>query len=138
MKVDSFDRSVVRTFDAELKALVADLAEKYGLTQGALHARFSPTDLIVKMKFTCGSLEKRTDNARLHYETYARANDMNPKWFGVEFAAKSGTKYKIVGIAWRRPKYPIQMVEVETGKEVKCTAQIVIDSMSLAVNKKVA
>lgn len=112
----------LKKFRADFENTVKSLEKEYEVSINLGNMRYSKTDFKATLSVenpANGAEEEAAAQAR--FELYAEIYDVKPEWFGKTFLYQ-GKTYRVAGLNMRRPKWPIELVEVASGKIVKGTA----------------
>jgi hypothetical protein len=125
MKIDSFDRTNLRLIADDIKAALAPIAAKWGITLDYKGARFSSDNAVFKMEgatigVTGVANTRERDNFKLYASMYGlKDTDLDRE---ITYGSK---KYKIIGLNTRRQKYPIVAIRLTDNKPILLTCEMV-------------
>ena len=115
MKVERFDREVVRRLNEELKARLASYGAEVGLTVLVDGIKFHATEAKVRLTMKVGTDQSEIERAEWERECIfvgMKRTDLGRS------CTVQGKQLKIVGVQRRSRKYPI-IVQDQTGKRFK-------------------
>ncbi len=123
-KLTSIDRKSAIAFQQAAGLALKALAEEYGLKLAPSSARYSNSDITLKMKFSVADpqvvSQKQSDEFAEYAPLYGlTANDMGRS------AHVSGKVMKLVGFRPNRPKFPI-VLEDMSGKSMLYTRSVLV------------
>lgn len=110
--IQTFDKAVAKKLSAELVAAAQAVAEKYGLKVAGSGGSILPGELTLKVKFTSAT---GPSQGELNFKQYGDLYGFRPEDFGATFVSM-GREFKITGLLPNRPKRPVEVIEVRTGK----------------------
>ena len=111
-----------KELDIEIKAALADIAEQYGLVVEISGGSYSPAGYSPKLKLNVVT----EDGIPADFKNLAPLYSMTEDDYGKEIRLNNGHMAKITGINTRRPKYPISVVDVVTGRSYKLPDSMVL------------
>ena len=134
MKIDKFDKPVLRLISADIEAALAPVAAKYGITfvyKGARFLEKSATFKIEGATIGAGGVVQNKD--REMFKLYARSYGLSPSDLDRQIGyGWQREQYILIGLNTRRPKYPIVAKRVSDGKIILLTADGVKRSIAAA------
>ena len=106
MKIEQFDKPILRLLSAEIEQALAPIATKYGISLTYKGASYSATNATLKIEAatigTSGDQSKEREDFKLYAGMYGlKATDLDAK------IIYAGKPYQITGMNPRRTKYPI-------------------------------
>jgi hypothetical protein len=125
----ALDKQTVTRIAAEAQIALNAVAEKYELTVKVGGGSYDPEAGTFKPRVEFVS----EDAGAVKFLRYASLFGLEPTDFGKRITLKNRT-FSITGINPRRPKFPIDIEEVSTGKVMKATESSV--KAALAVEKR--
>jgi len=122
-KITKVTKAFMTTLDSEIKAALAEVVEKHGLTMSINGGKYDPAaSYSPKLKF-CIVTE---DGIPADFKRLAPLYNMTEDDYNKEIRLNNGNMAKITGINTRRPKYPISVVDCVTGKSYKIPNSMVL------------
>lgn len=124
MKIDKFDKPILRLIAPDIEAALAPVAAKYGITfvyKGARFLEKSATFKIEGATIGAGGVVQNKD--RETFKLYARSYGLSPS--DLDLVIEYGwdrERYVIKGLNTRRSKYPIVAQRVKDSKTILLTA----------------
>lgn len=124
-QITSIDRTTLRLLCDEMNAALAPLAKKYGLAINTNGASYNAANATVKVSIaTIGDSGEAITRESDAYTLYAEQFGLRTDALGETFEHK-GEQYKIIGLAPRRPKFPVLAIRVRDGARIKFPAETV-------------
>lgn len=121
-KSTEFTPASCRVMSEAIQKALAPLEAKFGVTITMRGGRFDNTTFNPKIEIKApGSAQADAEDAKANFVVYAKQFGLKPTDFGKVFFGSSGKKMKIVGLTPSRPKFPVNLMEVDTNKKVKAT-----------------
>ncbi len=126
-KAMNINEKNLKQFRADFMNAVQPLREKYGVTIQLGNITYSQEYFTTKMTVSNG--QNKNDAARIAFD----ANVWRYEYLGFrkgmymrKFIGASGRTYAIRGFEPRSPKYPIRMIDIETGESRKAPEGFVL------------
>lgn len=111
----SFKKSDFPKIREDFQKAVADFEKKYNLKVSMGNIKYEEHEFNSKVTFT--SNDMFTDEVRkIEFAKHAELYGLTVEDFNKEFTVK-GKTYQVIGFEISRPKYPIKVREIATGKE---------------------
>lgn len=114
----------IDTFVADFKKAVQQLEEQYNVSIDMGRVSYSSTDFSSKVTVTSKSDDALNEKKRV-FENDAMILDLKVP-FNSEIVIDKAT-YKVVGINWRSKKYPVELINIESGKGIGASVKYIMD-----------
>ena len=136
--IKEFDRTNLRSISADIEAVLAPVAAKYGITFTYKGARFMPDNATFRIEgATMGTNGVANTRERDAFKLYANLYGMKDTDLDREITY-GGERYIIKGLNTRRQKYPVVSTRVRDGKTILLTLEgvknAIIRSTSVTIN----
>lgn len=136
----TIDRTLLRLVRNDLDAALKTIGAKHGLIMKCGSGRFTETTATLKVELADNDA---SDNAtspqevkgRAAWAQYAYSLGLNKEWLDQEFTSQ-GDRFKIIGIANSRPKYPVMTRRLSNGGTTFHTLQSVLHTMAFQAQLK--
>jgi len=124
-QITNINAAALTTLDAEIRAAIAPIAEKYGVEFRRGRGVYGGANGSLKIEIsTIGDDGKAITQEAEDYKRYASWHEMDPTALGREFSVGI-YRYTIVGLKPKSPKYPVIGRRISDGKEYKFTPSVV-------------
>lgn len=129
----TIDKPFLKTFGAELGAVLTQLAQKHGLKLVRNGGTYSPTEFKPKLSFVLTDSAGQDLHAKREFERYAEIFGLKATDLGKEFISQ-GNMYRVVGLDLKKRKFPVRCQNVETGKIMlftpECATRATVNSVT--------
>lgn len=129
------DKKEVIIIRGEVNKAMKEIAERHSLKYDGGSGSWTSDSF--KLNVTFNSIFKdgqiRSEEV-VGFERYCWRYNLKPSDLGREFV-RNGIMYRIVGLLRRNPKFPIIVVEVETGKRFKYKSNEILSWLSEEYNR---
>lgn len=115
--IKNFDKPTLKQLSEDMVAALAPLMEKYGLEASGRGCTFSAVAATMKIEVR---LPETSEAARDTFNSYCAMYDLKPEHFQKDIVVQ-GKNYKILGFEPSRPKFPIKVRDLKTGKVMLLT-----------------
>ena len=116
------NREIVREIMTDAQAALNEVAKKYHLAAGNVRASFTDTSVKLTVEVSdVGAGGVVLSREALELQKYAEMFGLPKDAYGKEFV-DAGHKYKLVGLASRRSRFPV-IAERDDGKKYKLSVE---------------
>lgn len=124
-KLTMFDRVICRAVSDAVEEALKPVADRFGVQIKTKGGTYTPGNYLLRLEIaTIGDDGQVHTQAVEDFRKYAPAFGLEPDDLGREFRTGRG-RYRITGLSSYRPKFPINGVDVVTGKPFKFTLEMV-------------
>jgi hypothetical protein len=121
MAFNQFNRAGHRMLSAEISEELKALAARHGLTISVGGGVIGDTELTIKVIVKTNDLAAIAAKGRRELGLYGRWAGLKEEHYDAIFTDRNGERWQLKGYSPNRPKYPIDMVNLRTGKTHKGT-----------------
>ena len=132
-KVKEINRTVARDLSKELEEVIAKTLTKYGLGVRSKGGSLGISDVTLKYNIYLTNGNGENASKEKGFASLAKSFDLNCE-YGYTFKDKR-TTLKVTGISPGRYKFPVDLVNVDTGKTMKCPVSYV--NRMILMNKSI-
>jgi hypothetical protein len=127
------DREKVRVIRKDIEAALLEVATKHGLESKPFSVQFTPNSIKARIEMTAvlmgtGGVNLASKEA-LNYERVGKHYGLEPNRLGVVFRY-NGNDYRFLGLTASRPKYPIDAMDIRSGKRFKMPAATAVNAIN--------
>lgn len=125
MPVTKFTKPVVRALGPQVEGLLQDFCRKNGLTATYEGGRFSEDEFTMKVTLRTATNDAMGTLTPAQFKRDAVLLGLPEDCLG-KTTLVDGVGYKITGIHLNRPKYPVSVTQLSTGRRIKMQAASVL------------
>lgn len=122
MKIERFDKHVVKAFISEVNKAIEEVAKKHGVETRYKGGRYDSSTLTAKVEFFIKEVKEKQND--FEFKNFAKMYGAEPEWLGKTFTDGRKT-FKVVGLLPNRRKNCMSIQEVRTGKKFVCAPSFV-------------
>jgi hypothetical protein len=134
----NINRPTLTKFRADFENAVKDLEKEYGVKISLGSIKYSDAEFHAKMEVKNTTINAKGEVEDNSFRINAPILGLNPEWQGKIFYDKAGKRMRIAGIDLGRPKNPISLVAVDTGRGYKCPEDYLVRCMKASMGDVIA
>jgi hypothetical protein len=128
--MEKFTRSDVRTLHDDIVDALSVVAKKHDIVINYKGASFTSDKINVKLEVCAIKDGKAFDQSREDFTRLASLYSLIPDMLDTTFV-HLGKTFKITGLSPRKPKFPVLVIDVTTGKKYKFPVLTVKSALQL-------
>lgn len=129
---DFSNKAIIALMRIQIQKQLAAFCETAGIDLGIGKVRYTRDSISIELKFSVLENGIAKTPEREDYVAMSMMYGLKGEWLDQVFNL-NGHSYQIVGLLPRRPKYPVLVLETDTGKQMIYTAESVKRGME-AIN----